>query len=139
MVESRQPEIPFPARAETGAGRPDHIAFVEGIIEERKDHVSARRNSIEIHTKSQPAWFTKDLKAFILVFPVAPWLRVITTAGGLILGLPLSPIQGKARNSGCKYQGKLAPVVIKIKTPAKNNWCCDRQLNPSQGRRAQPG
>ncbi len=52
MAEGRQPEEPFPARAETGTGRADHVALVDGFVEERKDHVSARRNSIEMHTKS---------------------------------------------------------------------------------------
>jgi hypothetical protein len=53
MAEGRQPEAPFPARAETAAGSADHVAFVEGYVEERKNHVSARRNSINKHTKSQ--------------------------------------------------------------------------------------
>ena len=53
LAEGRQPEVTFPARAETGTGRTDHVAFIEGIVEERKDHVSARRNSIKTSTKSQ--------------------------------------------------------------------------------------
>jgi hypothetical protein len=53
MTEDRQPEVPFLARAETGTGCPDHIAFVDGFVEERKDHVSARRNSINKHTQYQ--------------------------------------------------------------------------------------
>jgi len=54
MAEGQQPEVPFPARAETGTGRTDRAAFVEGYVEERKDHVSSRRNSINKHKKSQP-------------------------------------------------------------------------------------
>jgi len=53
MAEGRQPEVTFPARAETGTGCAGHIAFVDGFVEERKDHVSARRNSIKTSTKSQ--------------------------------------------------------------------------------------
>ena len=53
MTEGQQPEIPFPARSEPGTRRADHVAFIEGFVEERKDHVSARRNSIEKHPKSQ--------------------------------------------------------------------------------------
>jgi len=54
MAEGRQPEVPFPARTEDAAGSADHVANVHGFVEERKDHVSARRNSIKMHTKSQP-------------------------------------------------------------------------------------
>jgi len=53
MAEGRQPEISFPARAEAAAGGVDHVAFVDGFVEERKYHVSARRNSINKPTKSQ--------------------------------------------------------------------------------------
>jgi len=52
MAEGRQPETPFPARTKNGT-RAGHIANVQGFVEERKDHVSARRNSIEIHTQTQ--------------------------------------------------------------------------------------
>ncbi len=51
--EHRKPEVTFPARTETGTRRADHIAFVVGYVEERKYHVSARRNSINKHPKSQ--------------------------------------------------------------------------------------
>ena len=53
MAEGRQPEVPFAAGAETGTGRADHVAVIDGFVEERKKHVSARRNSIRMHTKSQ--------------------------------------------------------------------------------------
>jgi len=54
MAEDRQPRGSFPARAKAGARGADHIAFIDGFVEERKDHVSSRRNSINKHTKSQP-------------------------------------------------------------------------------------
>ncbi len=54
MAEGRQPEATFPARTETGTRRAGHVAFIEGFVEERKSHVSARRNSINKHLKSQP-------------------------------------------------------------------------------------
>jgi hypothetical protein len=54
MAEGRQPEVPFPARTETGTWCADHVANVQVFVEERKDHVSARRNSINKHLKSQP-------------------------------------------------------------------------------------
>ena len=34
MAEGRQAEVPFPARAETDAGRADHVAFVQQLVEE---------------------------------------------------------------------------------------------------------
>lgn len=53
MAKGRKPKVPFPARAEATAGGTDHVAFGYGFVEKRKDHVSARRNSIKMHTKSQ--------------------------------------------------------------------------------------
>jgi len=51
MAEVRQPEEPFTAGAE--AGDADYFAFDIAIVEERRFHVCARRNSIRKHPKSQ--------------------------------------------------------------------------------------
>ena len=53
MAEGREPEEPSAARAEAGAGSADRFAFATVIVEERRFHVCARRNSIKKHTKSQ--------------------------------------------------------------------------------------
>jgi len=53
MAEGRQPEEPFAARVETGAGAADCFAFDTVIVEERRFHVCARRNNIRKHPKSQ--------------------------------------------------------------------------------------
>ena len=34
MAEGRQPEVPFPARAEAAAGGADHVAFGQQLVEE---------------------------------------------------------------------------------------------------------
>lgn len=53
MAEGKQPEVALPRLAEAAAGGANHVAFVDGFVEERKDHDSARRNSIKMPTKSQ--------------------------------------------------------------------------------------
>jgi len=53
MAEGRQPEEPFAAGAEAGAGGADCFACDTAIVEERRFHVCARRNSIRTHPKSQ--------------------------------------------------------------------------------------
>jgi len=55
MAEGRQAEEPFAAGAEAGAGGADCFAFETLIVEERRIHVCARRNSIRKHLKSQLA------------------------------------------------------------------------------------
>jgi len=53
MAEGRQPEVPFSAGAEAGAGDADRFAFDTANVEERRFHVCARRNSIRKHPRSQ--------------------------------------------------------------------------------------
>jgi len=53
MTEGRQAEEPFAAGAEAGAGGAEYFAFDAVIVEERRFHVCARRNSIRKHPKSQ--------------------------------------------------------------------------------------
>jgi len=53
MAEGRQAEEPFAAGAEAGGA--DCFAFETLIVEERRFHVCARRNSIRKHLKSQLA------------------------------------------------------------------------------------
>ena len=71
MPKRRQPEEPFPAWPETAAGGASHVAFGEEIVEERKDQVSARRNSIKMHTKSQPTIPLKPPYGHFFPSPVA--------------------------------------------------------------------